>query len=145
MAIQTKEWEQVGAKFDKLGTHLRSRVEKVGEEASADRAAFEQSARALLSALEDTLGAAGKVVRDPVLRKDLTALATSLRKALVATFENAGEQVRGRLATPVRRVSGDGKRAHTSAKAAAPRKAAPRRPRTTVEHKPAARVRKTSA
>lgn len=145
MAIQTKAWEQVGAKFESLGTHLRSRFDEVGADASADRAAFEESVRRLLSALEETLGAAGKVVRDPVVRKDLTALAASLRKALMATFESAGEQVRERIPAQVRRVrgSGDGKSAHATTKATA-HKAAPRKA-AAVAHKPAARTRKTAS
>jgi hypothetical protein len=102
MAVQTKAWEQVGEKFEVLGTHLRSHFDEVSAEATAERAAFEKSIRGLLASLEDGFGAAGKAVREPVLRQDVTDVAVSVREALLATFESAGEQVRERLTRPVR-------------------------------------------
>lgn len=119
MAVQHKAWEQVGKRFDSLSSHLRSRFDEVGADAAADRAAFEESLRTLMSALEETLSAAGNVVRDPVLRHDLAELAASLRGAIVTTFETAGEQVRERLVAPVRRVRGNGAHPHVSARSTA--------------------------
>ena len=100
MPVQSKAWEQVGEKFETLGDHLRGHFDEVGAEASAERAAFEKSVRGLLSALEDGFNVAGKAVRDPALRDDVSSVATSVREALLATFETAGEQVRDRLSRP---------------------------------------------
>lgn len=102
MAVQSTAWEQVSEKFEALGEHLRDRFDEVGADATADREAFEKSLRALASALEDTLASAGRAVRDPVLRQDLSGLAASLREALMSTFTGAGE-LRERIAAPVRR------------------------------------------
>lgn len=142
MAVQSKSWEQVGEKFESIGTHLRRRFDEASEDAAADRAAFEKALRALLSAVEDTLAAAGKTARDPALRKDLAELAVSVREALLATIAKAGEQV----SAAVRSLAPtDGKRAparkSTAGKAvsrkpvarkAVPHKAVSRKP---VEHK----------
>jgi len=132
MVVQSKAWEQVGKSFESLGAHLRSRLDEVGEDAAAERAAVEQSLHALVSALEEAAGATGKVVRDPVLRQDLNDLAASVRSALIVTFERAGGQVRERLAAQVRRGQSalPGNRAtkrEIAARKATPSKAAPRK------------------
>jgi hypothetical protein len=87
MVTNTTSWEQVSASFDRLGTHIRSRFEQAGADVAADRAAVEDAMQALVSAIEDAFGSAGNLVRDPVLRKDLTALAVSVRRALVGMLE----------------------------------------------------------
>lgn len=132
MAVQSKAWEQVGEKFETLGEHLRGHFDDVGAEASAERAAFEKSVRGLLTALEDGFNVAGKAVRDPTLREDVTKVATSVREALLATFETAGEQVRERLARESRsepapkRAAVTSKPTQPAAKKPAPRKHAAR-------------------
>lgn len=137
MAVQSKAWEQVGTTFDSLTAHLRRRFDEVGADAAADREAFEKSLRALLTSLEETLSSAGSLVRDPVLRRDLTKLAKSVRKALVETFETAGEQVRDRLPAQVRRVGASAKRPRTATRrTTAKPKATPAKP---AAKKPAAK------
>jgi hypothetical protein len=140
MTVQSKSWEQVGKKFEAIGTQLRRRFDEASEDAGADRAAFEKALQALLSSIEDTFEAAGKAARDPVLRKELTELAASVREALLATFEGVREQ----LAATRRSLSAvQGKRspalrstAHkTTAGKATGAKAAPRR---TASRAPAA-------
>lgn len=121
MAVQTQAWEQVGEKFENLGDHLRGHFDEVSADASAERAAFEKSIRGLLTALEDGFAVAGKAVRDPMLREDVTSVATAVREALLATFEGAGEQVRERLSRPVRTTRPPVKPAATARKAT-PRK-----------------------
>jgi hypothetical protein len=64
-----KAWRHVGEQFDTLGTRVRTHVEEVSAEVHAEREAFETALRAMLSALESGLGAAGKAVRDPAIRK----------------------------------------------------------------------------
>ncbi len=135
-AVQATPWEQVSEKFDELTAHLRDRFDEVGADATADREAFEKSLRALASALEDTLTSAGRVVRDPVLRKDLAALAATLREALLSTFNTAGE-LRERIAAPVRRgrqaVTGRRSVSETAKGAAAAPKAAAAKAATTAK------------
>lgn len=136
MPVTSKTWEQVGEKFETLGEHLRGHFDDVGTDASAQRAALEKSVRGLLAALEDGFAAAGKAVRDPVLRDDLTKVAGSVREAMLATFETAGEQVRERMSRPH-----DG--ARPAAKRAAVKRAAT--PRKAVAKKTAARKPSKSA
>lgn len=134
MAVQAEAWAQVGEKFETLGEHLRGHFDEVGTEASAERVAFEKSMRGLLAALEDGFGPARRAVRDPALREDVTNVATSVREALLASFETAGEQVRDRLERPRRAA----RPAATRAAARRPtQKAAAEKPGT----KPAARKR----
>lgn len=136
MAVQSKAWNQVGEKFETLGEHLRGHFDAVGVDASAERAAFEKSVRGLLTALEDGFSVAGKAVRDPVLREDVTSVATSVREALLATFETAGEQVRERLSQPRSGVRPSAKRA-----SAVPKPATGKAVGTKSTSKPAARKR----
>lgn len=94
MTAQPKSWEQVGAKFEVIGTRLRDRLDQVSADAAADRAALERAIQALVAAVEDTITAAGKVVADAELRQDITAFAASVREALLGTVERAGESIR---------------------------------------------------
>lgn len=125
VAARSKAWEQVGERFESLGDHLRSHFDEVNADAAAERAAFERSVRGLLGALEGGFGAARKAVRDPALREDVTNVAESVREALLATFEGAGEQVRERLTRPARAVRPAAKQA-PAARKTAPGKSATR-------------------
>jgi len=118
MAIQSDAWEQVGENFEALGQHMRAHFDEVASDAAAERAAFEKSVRGLLAALEEGFGAARKTVRDPMLRDDVTSVATSVREALLSTFETAGDQMRERLAGPRRVVRPTTKRAPAARKTA---------------------------
>jgi len=93
MTVQTKSWEQVGKKFEAVGTQLRRRIDEANESAEADRAAFEKVMHTLLTSLDDSIEAASLIVRDPVLRKDLTDLAAAVRAAMQATIEEAREEL----------------------------------------------------
>ena len=98
MVVKSKApWEQVAERCNSLGKHLHQNFDELSADATAERVALEKSLRAMLSALEDGLGATGKVVRDAKLREDITELAASVREALLATFEGAGNQLRERL------------------------------------------------
>jgi len=138
MTARSKTWEQVGEKFESLGEHLRGHFDEVGVEASSERAAFEKSVRGLMTALEDGFGAAGKAVRDPILRQDVTSVATSVREALLASFETAGEQVRERLARPSRSARPTTTRATAPGTKARKVGAAKATSRTATQHKRAA-------
>lgn len=124
MAVNSKAWEQVAERFEALSAQLRSHFDEVGSEASAERAAFEKSLRAMLATLEEGLAATGKAVRDATLRRDIAELAATLRQALLATLESATEQARERLAGPIRRGREVADRTRETARKAA-RKAAP--------------------
>lgn len=93
MAVQKKAWEQVGKSFEEIGAQLRRQIDEANETADGDRAAFDKAVHALLSALDDSVKAASKIARDPVLRKDLADFAASVRTAVQTTFEG----VRGRV------------------------------------------------
>lgn len=123
MPIRSDAWEQVGENFEALGEHLRAHFDTVATDAAAERAAFEKTVRGLLAALEDGFGAARKVVRDPVLREDVTTVATSVREALLSSFETGSGQLRERLSGPRRLMRPPTKRAPAARKTAA-RKAA---------------------
>jgi hypothetical protein len=138
MTAQSTSWEQVGAKFDVIGTRLRHRLDQVSADAAADRAALEQAMQALVAAVEDTVTAAGKLVADAELRQDITAFAASVREALLGTVERAGESIRGQVSpsairtrstTAVRRLTArEGAPVKPVARAAAVRKPAVRKP-----------------
>ena len=102
---QVKSWQEVGKKFDTLGTHLRARLDEAGKGATADRAALEKTFKALLTAVEDSLDAASKVVTDPSLRREFTELATSMRDALLDALETFRAQT---LTAARRRVHAGG-------------------------------------
>lgn len=93
MTVQSNSWEQVGKKFEAIGKDLRRQLDEATEDAVADREAFEKALRALQAAVQDTLSAAGKVARNPVLREDFAELATSVRDAVQTTFDG----IRGHL------------------------------------------------
>ncbi len=135
MVAQTKAWKEVNARFEALGEHLHSRFEEAGADVGTEREAFEESLRHALSALEEAFGSASKVVRDPVLRSDLNALATAVRSALTATVDRAGEQVRN-LTTPVRRALPKGKKAVVRAAKPTVKKPAVTKPAAKAAHKP---------
>jgi hypothetical protein len=143
MTLPSKAWDQVNERFVALGTQVRKSADKMTKGTAVDRAAFEKSVRDMFGAIEDGFGLAGKAIRDPKIRKDLSNVADSVRQALLATMESAGEQVRERL------PRAPGKRSPTSTgrKVAAPEtpapKAAPVKKAATV--KKAAPARKATA
>ena len=93
MTVQNKSWEQVGKNLEAIGTQLRRQVEHASTVADGDRAAFDKAVHALLTALDDSVQAASRLARDPVLREDLTEFGSSVRNAVVATFEGARDHV----------------------------------------------------
>ena len=124
MTVPSKAWDQVNERLVALGTQVRTSAEKMTKGTAIDRAAFEKSVRDMFAAIEDGFGLAGKAIRDPKIRKDVSSVAESVRQALLATMESAGEQVRERL------PRAPGKRSPTStgrkaASKTATRKAAP--------------------
>lgn len=115
---------------------MRTSADEMTKGTALDRAAFEKSVRDMFAAIEDGFGLAGRAIRDPRIRKDLSNVADSVRQALLATVESAGEQVRERLPrvpaerspkSTVRKVSAQ----KSAARNAAPvKKAAPARKAT---------------
>jgi hypothetical protein len=120
MTVPSKAWDQVSERFVALGTQVRKSADKMTKGAAADRAAFEKSLRDMFAAIEAGFGLAGKAVRDPKIRKDLSNVAESVGQALLATMESAGEQVRERLP----RAPGKRSPKSTGRKVAAPKPAA---------------------
>lgn len=131
MTTNTTSWEQVSASFEQLGTHIRSRFERAGADVAADRAAVEAAVQALVGAIEDAFGSAGKLVRDPLLRKDMTELAVTVRRALVGMLEQQ--------TSAVKQVAGSSRPLRALRQEAAPARKAPSRSTTTTTRKPAAR------
>jgi hypothetical protein len=97
MTSPAKTWEKVEKDVEKLGHDVRKHFADVNSQTAEEREAFEQSVRALLSAVEDGVTATGKALRDPKLCQDVSKIATSVREALRVTFESAGVQVRERV------------------------------------------------
>lgn len=124
MTVPSKAWDQVNERLVALGTQVRTSAEKMTKGTAVDRAAFEKSVRDMFAAIEDGFGLAGKAIRDPKIRKDVASVAESVRQALLATMESAGEQVRERLprALGQRSPNSSGRKA---ASKTARRKAAP--------------------
>lgn len=144
---QSKSWEQVGKKFDSLGTQLRARLEEASKDAAADRVALEKAFKSLLSALEDTINAATKVVTDPAVRKEFTELAASMRTALLDALETFRAQS---LTATRRRAAAGGTALRRVAKPAERKGAAPKAttvkavPHRAVARKPAAGKRSSA-
>jgi hypothetical protein len=136
MPAHTKSWDQVGQQFEAVGAQLRKLADEANDDFHADRAAFEKAVRALFTALDDSLDATRKIVRDPVLRKDLGALADAVRKAVKATLVDARHQVakKARLPKVAKPVSHKPPARSTAARRPAEPKAAPHR---TVSRTPA--------
>jgi hypothetical protein len=132
-----KAWRQVGDQFETLGTRVRKHLDEVSTEAHAERVAFEKALRALISALEKGFGTAGQAVRDPAIREDIYDLAGSVREALLASFETAGDQVREHVPTPIAKPRRGGSAiTHAPTRKAATKKTAARKATT---HKPSPR------
>lgn len=145
MTVQTKSWEQVGKKFEEVGTQLRRRIDVANESAAADRVAFEKVVHASLTALDDSVEAASRIVRDPALRKDLAELAVAVRAAMHATLEGAREHVRAATnVKPAKQLKAAGRKAvarkHATTKPTAKKPTATKRAAT----KPAGRKRPAS-
>jgi hypothetical protein len=96
MSVQTKSWDQVGKKLEALSTHVRRRFDEASEGAADDRAAFEKAVHVLFVALDETVETASRIVRDPILHKDLGALTVALREAIQTTLESVGERRPGK-------------------------------------------------
>lgn len=123
-------WHEVEKRFETLNQHLRRRFGSVNEDAAAERAVLDQSARGLVTIIEDLLTAADSVLRDRRLHDDVAAVLSALRQALKANFERhsrpAGQP--GAAAARGTRAVRDGARVP----------AAPARPRaTTTRARPA--------
>ena len=142
MTVPSKAWDQVNETLVAFGTQVRTSAEKMTKGTAVDRAAFEKSVRDMFAAIEDGFGLAGKAIRDPKIRKDVSSVADSVRQALLATMESAGEQVRERLprAPGQRSPKSSGRKA---ASKTATRKAAPVKRAAPVKN--AAPARKATA
>lgn len=127
MTVQDKPWERVAKDFEAIGDRLRQQI-KVAAPADGDRAAFDKAVHALFSALDGSVQAASRIVRDAQLRKDVTELATAMRVAVQETFGGA----RGKVTTTV-------KRSHREAAAPDPHKRAGTK--ATAHRKPPAQER----
>lgn len=89
-----ESWDEVGTRFETFGKHVRQHFASGSAASSADRVQLEKSARALVSTVEDTLAAAGGVIKDTKLRQDLAELASAIRDALVTSLDSAGTLIR---------------------------------------------------
>ncbi len=137
MTVQTTSWEQVGKKFEAVGTQLRRRIDEANESAAADRAAFEKVVHTLLTSLDDSIEAASRVVRDPVLRTELTELAAAVRAAMQATIEEAREQLLKATNKATSLKPGKARKAAARPKAAARKPAATKPVAKAAARKPA--------
>ena len=90
-------WQDVAERFETFGKHVRRHFASGSAASDADRLQLEKSAKALLSAVEDTLAAAAGVVKDTKVRNDLAKLADSIRAALVTSLDGAGALVRAQV------------------------------------------------
>jgi hypothetical protein len=140
MTVQTKSWEQVGKKFEAIGKDLRRQLDETTEDAAADREAFEKALHALHAAIQDSLAAAGKVARNPVLRKDFADLATSVREAVQTTVDG----VRGHL-SPAKLAKRPKALKSVDRRKAGAKEAAVRKPATVRAAPPKAGPHRTSA
>ena len=87
------EWQEVGQRFEALGTDLRRHFAKVGQDAATQRDALEKSVEALVKDIEKMFLAAGQTLRDPVLRKDVAKIGEAVRHAVHETVR-AGDKPR---------------------------------------------------
>lgn len=122
-------WQDVAERFETFGKHVRRHFASGSAASDADRLQLEKSAKALVSAVEDTLAAATGVIKDTKVRDDLAKLADAIRSALVTSLDGAGALVRAQV---------PGAKALTRKRTAATSKA-PSKPRADGARKPAAR------
>ena len=86
-------WRHVEKRYNILAEHLRRRFAPVNADAAAERAALEQSAHALAKAVEDLVTSVDKTLHDRRLHRDVTALLTAVRQALLSSVQAARPQV----------------------------------------------------
>jgi hypothetical protein len=136
MDVQLKTRERVGDLFESLGNTLRDYLDGLSSDTASDRAEMEKSVRAVISALDEVIVTAGKAVRDPALRKDLTQVVVSVRELLVAAISSPirhSQVLTEKIKTPFSKapsITGPKTNSHP----AAPRRAATsaRKPATTT-------------
>ena len=135
MDVQLKTRERVGDLLESLGKTLREYRDGLSSDTASDRAEMEKSVRAVISALDEVVVTAGKAVRDPALRKDLTQVVVSMREVLVAAVSSPIRRTQvltERMRTPFTKASITGPK--TNLHTMVPRKPATsaRKPATTT-------------
>ena len=82
------EWQFVGKQVEVLRRDVRNHFDRIGSDAAAQRTAIEDALRNLSKDVEKVFTAAGQTLRDPALRKDVSAIAEAIRKALQDTVDH---------------------------------------------------------
>jgi Flp pilus assembly pilin Flp len=101
------KWNETGAALSGLGAKLRTHYHEQGDRADdPERQAVGDALARLGDAVREAFDAVGAAAKDPAVREDARRAATTLSDALVATFEEAGRDVRE--AYEKRRGSGPG-------------------------------------
>jgi hypothetical protein len=88
-AKKPTEWQEVGQRFEVLGTDLRRHFVKIGKDAAAQREALQNAVEALVKDIEKVFLAAGETLRVPVLRKDVAKIGEAVRTAVQDTVRTA--------------------------------------------------------
>ena len=76
------EWREVSKALELVRKDLRRDVKKLEADATAEREQLEKSLRGIVDVLEAGFATVAKTARDPLLRKDIGAVAKAIRAAL---------------------------------------------------------------
>ncbi|MGF1648685.1 MAG: hypothetical protein ACFCVF_17445 [Kineosporiaceae bacterium] len=107
MSDTRAKWNETGTTLSGLGAKLRAHYHEQGDQAGdQERQAVGDALARLGDAVREAFDAVGAAAKDPAVRDDVRHAATTLSEALVATFEEAGQDVRE--AYERRRGSGPG-------------------------------------
>lgn len=93
---QRQAWDDVGNHFGRLTARFKERYdEHGGREAAEVENELKGALHSVIDAVDRAAAAIGDVARDPATKEDAKATVTALRDALVLSFSQLSDEVRG--------------------------------------------------
>ena len=92
--VEKDPWDDVSDRFARLGKRLKAAADGG---AKGDRDAVADAFKSFVASLDDAAASLNKAVQDPKFRDDAKAAAKSLGDAVAASFEQIGDDLRGRF------------------------------------------------
>jgi hypothetical protein len=89
-------WDEVAESVTHLGQRLKTHFDDVVAERPADRTGVDAALARLRESVDRAYSAAGKAVKDPVVREDATKAGTSFVDALSTTLTELGQKLKAR-------------------------------------------------
>jgi hypothetical protein len=95
MSDAKAKWTETGATLSGLGAKLKAHYDEQGTASSEQsRQEVGEALARLGEAVREAFETVGAAAKDPAVRDDVKKAATTLTDALVASFEEAGREVR---------------------------------------------------